>query len=118
MNRNGPISAERGETHTKTTLPAGVFDTADAYFVFVTGAVKTARARLPSAAEKRIQDPRESFLCFCGLGFYCNYLSPSSDVNRNISQCKLTSALWHRRMILRGCAVLRLLVYLFIYFKF
>lgn len=69
MNRKGPISAECGETHTKTTLPAGAVDTADAYFVFVTGAVKTARARLPSAAENGSKIPESHFPVFVALAF-------------------------------------------------
>lgn len=36
-----------------------------------------------------IQDSTESFFCFYGLWLYCNYLSPSLHVNRNISQFKL-----------------------------
>lgn len=42
-----------------------------------------------SAAESESRSPESDFPCVHGLQLCCNYLSPSSDMNGNISQFKL-----------------------------
>lgn len=94
-NRNRSISIEHGAggggwRGYKNNFICQYFrNTADECFVFITRTVEGGRLWTLSAAESESRSPESDFPCVHGLQLCCNYLSPSSDMNGNISQFKL-----------------------------